>query len=83
MEYDNTEYMNLGTVMVANVTRDLVHDSSHTKDTRRALVEFPSYENHRNTQITQKHADSKETNGWRSMDSVSTSASMTVEMENF
>ena len=39
MEYDNTEYMNLGTVMVANATRDLVHDSSHTENTRRALVE--------------------------------------------
>jgi len=30
--------MNLGTVMVANAARDLVHDSSHTKDTRGALV---------------------------------------------
>lgn len=40
MEYDNTEYMNLGTVMVANATRDLVHDSSHTEDTKHALVEF-------------------------------------------
>lgn len=40
MEYDNTEYMNLGTVMVANATRDLVHDNNHTEDTRRALVEF-------------------------------------------
>jgi hypothetical protein len=40
MEYDNTEYMNLGTVMVANATRDLVHDRSHTEDTGRALVEF-------------------------------------------
>ena len=30
MEYERTEKMNLGREMVANATKDLTHDKSHT-----------------------------------------------------
>jgi len=66
--------MSRGTVIVTNATKDFAHDRSQTIEHRFQHVGCHGTKGH--IRITQKEAETRETNGWRSAESNPADASM-------